>query len=531
LICRSGTDPSLELGRSLWGRTASGRFAPQLWGGRPRPGHPLGPTPWSPELLKWLDSTGQIGYTWFSLWFLEPLTPNPYMWKARVLIFFAALAGLARGGDYTALDRYVAAPDSSYRYSLSRTVSLPGLTAYQLDMVSQTWLTAAEVDRPEWHHWVTIVKPDQVTTSTALLYIDGGSNQSSPGNPDPTMLALAAQSGAVVVDLGQVPNEPLLFADETQGLTEDALVAYTWAKFLNTGDERWPARLPMTKAAVRAMDTTTAFLANLPAPVAVKNFAVAGGSKRGWTTWTTAAVDPRVIAIGPIVIDTLNVQDVFIHQWQCYGYWEEAAQDYVNAGIMNWLGTPQMDALMEIEDPYRYRERLTMPKYLVNSTGDQFFLPDDSQFYFSDLPGEKYLRYVPNTDHSMASPDAFANLLTWFQGVTQNFPRPRFYWDTDRSLGTMLVRVVDTPTQVLLWQATNPQARDFRLQTIGPAWTSTPLQGQNGIYTVSMAQPARGWTGFFVELDFAGPGGPLVFTTEVVVTPDVLPFGPPPGVH
>src|ERR1035441_2065348 len=156
---------------------------------------------------------------------------------------------------------------------------------------------------------MTIVKPDLVTTPTALLFIDGGSTQSSPSNPDPTMLGLAAQSGAVVVDLGQIPNEPLRFADETQSRTEDGIIAYTWAKYLITGDERWPARLPMTKAAVRAMDATTGFLANLPdGPVTVKNFAVAGGSKRGWTTWTTAAVDPRVIAIAPIVIDTLNVE-------------------------------------------------------------------------------------------------------------------------------------------------------------------------------------------------------------------------------
>ena len=53
-------------------------------------------------------------------------------------------------------------------------------------------------------------------------------------------------------------------------------------------------------------------------------------------------------------------------------------------------------ALLKIEDPYEYRDRLTMPKYLVNATGDQFFLPDSSQFYFDELKGEKYLRYVPN---------------------------------------------------------------------------------------------------------------------------------------
>lgn len=33
---------------------------------------------------------------------------------------------------------------------------------------------------------------------------------------------------------------------------------------------------------------------------------VAGGSKRGWTTWTTAAVDKRVFAAIPIVMDMLD---------------------------------------------------------------------------------------------------------------------------------------------------------------------------------------------------------------------------------
>ena len=68
---------------------------------------------------------------------------------------------------------------------------------------------------------------------------------------------------------------------------------------------------------------------------------------------------------------------------------------------MEWNGTPEYQALMKIEEPYQYRHRLTMPKFIVNAAGDQFFLPDSSQFYFNDLPGVKYLRYVPNADHSL----------------------------------------------------------------------------------------------------------------------------------
>jgi PhoPQ-activated pathogenicity-related protein len=440
------------------------------------------------------------------------------------------LSLLARAADYTALDRYVAAPDPSFRYTLARTVNSPGLVAYQLDMVSQTWLTSAEVDRPEWRHWVTIYKPDQISTSTVLLYVDGGDNSPTPPAPDPLMMLLSAQAGAVVVDLGQVPNEPLTFAGESQPRTEDAIIAYTWDRYLRTGDERWPARLPMTKAAVRAMDAVTAFLAALPdGSLAVKNFVVAGASKRGWTTWSVAQVDPRVVAIAPVVIDTLNVSAVFESQWRAYGFWAPAVQDYVDMGIVNWFGTPQMASLLEIEDPYRYRERLALPSFQMSATGDQFFLPDSPRYYFSDLPGEKYLRFVPNVDHGMASLEAIENLISWFRAVTQNYPRPRFYWRADRQAGTLTVRVVDTPSQVLLWQASNPKARDFRLETIGPAWTSTPLSGTNGIYTATVGA-RQGWSAFFVELTFPGPADtPLVFTTEVVVTPDVYPFDALPG--
>ena len=36
-----------------------------------------------------------------------------------------------------------------------------------------------------------------------------------------------------------------------------------------------------------------------------------------------------------------------------------------------------------------------MPKFLVNAAGDQYFLPDSSQFHFAGLKGENYLRYLP----------------------------------------------------------------------------------------------------------------------------------------
>jgi PhoPQ-activated pathogenicity-related protein len=49
------------------------------------------------------------------------------------------------------------------------------------------------------------------------------------------------------------------------------------------------------------MDTVTSYVAE-KFQHDVSQFIIAGASKRGWTTWTTGAVDLRVIAIVPLVM-------------------------------------------------------------------------------------------------------------------------------------------------------------------------------------------------------------------------------------
>ena len=62
-------------------------------------------------------------------------------------------------------------------------------------------------------------------------------------------------------------------------------------------------------------------------------------SKRGWSTWTTAAVDKRVIGISPLVIDLLNMTKSFEHHYRAYGAYSEAVKDYEDMGLMNVLHT------------------------------------------------------------------------------------------------------------------------------------------------------------------------------------------------
>lgn len=454
--------------------------------------------------------------------------------RIPLLVATAALLVLARSSrtQPTALDRYVAQPDPVYSWKLDHAISGSGCRAYVLELTSQTWRTSADVDRPVWKHWLTIVRPDRVTTSKALLLIGGGSNLDPAPSKMPERAALfATATGSVVAELGMVPNQPLRFTDsKDKPRSEDDLIAYTRVKHFATKDDFWLVRLAMVKSGVRAMDAVQEFLASdAGGKIKVDQFVVAGGSKRGWTTWLVAAVDPRVVAIMPVVIDALNSEAITRHHFEAYGFFSPALQDYVAHGLFpHKIGTPEYRAVLNIEDPYEYRrrDRLRIPKFLIHAAGDQFFLPDNSQFYFPDLAGEKHLRYVPNARHNLAGSNATASMVAFYRSIITGLPRPRYSW-TKREDGALVVKTMDRPDQVNLWQATNPEARDFRLDTIGPAYKSTPLQpSSNGLYIGRVTNPAKGYTAFFVELVYAGsdPQYPFQFTTEVRVVPDRLPY-------
>jgi PhoPQ-activated pathogenicity-related protein len=115
-------------------------------------------------------------------------------------------------------------------------------------------------------------------------------------------------------------------------------------------------------------------------------------------------------------------------------------------------------------------------------------------------------------------------MLAFFRAALGDGTLPKFSWEMQKD-GTLQVRTQTRPREVNLWQATNPKARDFRLDTIGPAYQkSTLTAGEAGVYSARVAPPLEGWTAFFVELVFdSGGAAPYKFTTQVYVTPDKLP--------
>ena len=235
-------------------------------------------------------------------------------------LLFVALIGPGSRQAHADLDEYVKKPDSSFTWSQIGTLNTPGGTITTLALTSQVWQGIT------WKHELSVYDPSELAYPDAmLLFITGGDHKSKQNENDHKMaFTLAHLCGARVGVLRQVPNQPLL-----DDKTEDKLIAETFVRYLETKDENWPLLFPMTKSAVRAMDALQAFAKEKGRPVT--RFVVTGGSKRGWTTWLTGAVDDRVVAIAPMVIVMLNLGKQGPNQLQVWGKYSEQIHDYVES--------------------------------------------------------------------------------------------------------------------------------------------------------------------------------------------------------
>ncbi|XP_035673097.1 autocrine proliferation repressor protein A-like [Branchiostoma floridae] len=451
----------------------------------------------------------------------------------------------------TPLDDYVHKPDPHYSYHevLEWRLKGPGYTMYLLNMTSQQWLTEDEVDRSIWWHYLTVTIPDNIThPEAALLFLEYGDNTDRlPGYDDnfiaPTRM-VALSTGSVSADLKQVPNQPIVFKNDSlqKSRVEDAIIAYTWRHFLDYPDQPdWLLRNPMTKAAVRAMDTVQDFVNRMTGNQPEK-FMVAGESKRGWTTWTTGAVDKRVFAIAPIVMDLLNMKANLHHFYRALGGWTFAFDDYYAENITSRLDDPNLEKLAAIVDPLAYKDRLTMPKYIIGTGGDEFFMPDDSYYYWDQLEGEKYRRWIPNAEHSIDGHEIslFFSLGAFFLSVVEDSPRPKMTWtrETGTKSGRIMLHTDIKPMTIRSFHARtlDGKRRDFRLVNQPPGqtepqphpviWLPEDVQDMgNGTYVAEFDIPAVGWLAFFIQATFPAPHGTaLEFTTEVHIIPETFPF-------
>jgi len=457
------------------------------------------------------------------------------MTSIHLAYLITTILSLCSFGFGAPLEDYNNIFDESTRWELHEICQNTQYKIHWIKLQSLKWRNDNEVDQPIWTHWLTIIQPSDVEFDSALLFVEGGNQDSLQPSPSQLkkLVDAAVSTHSIICQLRMIPAQPLKFHDEMdpryieEGRKEDALLAYSWDKFLTTREPEWIIRLPMTKAIAKAMDAIQEY-GSLHLDIPVNSFILTGASKRGWACWTAAAIDSRVKALIPLVIAPFHIKESFTRHWMAYGEWSPAIRDYLAIDLPSKWTSEAFKELMQIEEMNNYLDRLMMPKYLINATGDEFFLPDGSQHYFPGLMGPKHLRNVPNMDHKIDQSDAMQSILAYYQTILRGQPLPSVNW-TKREDGTLEVFTSQKPLQATLWQASNPVGRDFRVSTIGKTWTSAPLSANaEGVYQVALEEPEEGWRAYFVELTFDTDHHiPLKITTDVFVVPDVFPFTAP----
>lgn len=429
---------------------------------------------------------------------------------AALFLAFVAGAGSVRAG----LLEYVQKPDDSYAWKFKEKKETVQGTIYDLHLTSQTWQGL------KWEHRLQVYQPKGFEpTETLFLFNTGG----GPNAANQLLaLEIAKRIGAPVAFLYDIPNQPLF-----DNKKEDALIAETFCRFLDCEgkDESWPLLFPMAKSVVKSMDALQAFSKeHWKKPL--KSFIISGGSKRGWTTWLTGASDPRVKAIAPLVIDTLNMAPQMKHQKESFGKYSDMIRDYTERKLVPIPESAAAKKLWEMVDPYFYRDRLTMPKLIVNGANDPYWTVDALNLYWNDLKGDKSVLIVPNAGHSLREmnngkteliPSRAVNTLAAFaKHIIHDKPWPQMEWkhgDED-GYASLSIATKTPPKNSRLWVATS-DTRDFRKSE----WKETPARmTDSGQLVVGRVKPpGKGCLAFYGEVEYEIDGLKYTLSTQVRV--------------
>ena len=477
------------------------------------------------------------------------------------------------------LTRYLQMPEKDYRWRLvNKSTTAQGTDVVNLELHSLRWSPGVyEPSHAVWKHRVALYIPSINVPSLdsppidstplnsppqkspkasgnklVVMHVNGGTRYSDQGKAGADysdsfdFAAVVEATGTIVVDVKDIPNQYLALTKTSQPLKEDDLIASTWADYLENPKAcvNCPLQFPMTKAVIKAMDAVQDYLKQSDLNSEVPSgFLLTGSSKRGWVSWLVAATDPRVVAVMPMVIDTLNVQDSMTHLHKSFGGWIPPLQPYARRGIMAKMHSPEMDQLLLQIDPWRYRHQLTLPKYVVSASGDDFFPPDAARFSLPYLKGATWTRSIPNARHYIhrRNAETVTTAVTAFTGALVSGRELPKIDSSALGLSGGVLRMSARPRQARIWQVTNPESRDFRMTTLEPKglayqssvleWTCQKSMAENDtasvwpcVAEVNVPLPDKGWKAWFVELHFANEPYPdFIITTPVKVSPDRYP--------
>jgi PhoPQ-activated pathogenicity-related protein len=425
---------------------------------------------------------------------------RPGIWRLGLLLL-AALA-LTRTASAN-VRQYVAKPQPEFRWSKQGESTVGTLKVITLKLRSQVW---REIP---WDHTLQIYMPkDLKYPRSAMLFVTGD----GPGLADTALGAtLAPKLGAPLVIVYNTPNQPLL-----EGKREDDLIAHTFEQYLRTGDESWPLLFPMVRTATAAMDAVQE-LSKKEWDTPVEGFVVTGASKRGWTTWLTGAVDPRVQGIAPMVFDNLNFNAQMPRQLALWGKYSEQIDDYSRRGLQQQMASERGKRLLSMVDPWSYRKQLGLPKLLIHGTNDRYWATDATRAYWDELEGEKHLLAVPNSGHGLDDRLRVIDTITaFFHSVASKRRFPDLTHRYRERKGKVLASLhSDTkPVHVRLWTA---RATDLDFRPM--KWESSPVitDGKGKDFQIEVDVPASGGIALFLEAELEEDGRRFMLSTPPAV--------------
>jgi PhoPQ-activated pathogenicity-related protein len=407
-----------------------------------------------------------------------------------ILLFFASRIA-AETPVPSELGTYVNRPEPKSSWEIVSQTNLGLSDLWHLKLTSQVWQ-----DIP-WEHDLLIFRPKDCPPGSQMLLINNG-GVFNPVKTNQTMLGamLAQRVNAPVAVLLGVPNQPLF-----NHLREDHLIAETFVRYLDTGDASWPLLFPMVKSVVKSMDILQQF-SREQWQQPLEKFVLTGASKRGWTTWLSAAIDPRITAIAPMVIDVVNIPEQLPHQIATFGKPSDQIHPYTERGLVPLPDTPAAKKLWTMVDPWSYRSKFTMPKLIVLGNNDPYWTTDALNLYWEGLPGEKYISYTPNAGHNHTEMDPSVDNIAAF--VRLHFKQqalPKITWvhdDTSDNQLQLTVTTETTPQRANLWFATSP-TKDFRTAR----WQSRPVDIKpDGRIHLTHPKPTSGHYAYSVDLAY-----------------------------
>lgn len=413
-------------------------------------------------------------------------------------------------------------------------------TQYKYSFVSLIWPKIFQTGIPDiitpnaWKHEVDIFIPkENSNVDTAALYITGGyihSKITRNNAPDKIISQLIQRN--IVVILKDDPNQYLTIDDKQ--LKEDEIIAFTWNRFIhNPKLAYYPLHIPMAIAAQQAMTLAQNIL--LEHHISIKHFVIIGALKRGWATWMTALLDHRVIAMIPIVVDVLNLEKQMPYIYKVYAqHWPIALKDYYQQHIPEYADPKSPFStnylkLLQIEDPFTYfsdtayqKKLAEISKYIINASGDDFFPPDSSQYYYQALSGKKLLFYLPNSPHYVEYSPSISQLAStlsaFYKRIISHQTLPIITWNR-KTTGELKIHYSEKPEKIIVWSANNPLTRDFRY-SCAIHYQPTDIIVNKQESKLIIPNVKQGWRASYVELDF--PDG-LRASTPIFISPDAYP--------